>query len=175
MNYVACQGRQGNFHNYHPGMRNQQNHGWRNTQYPNQFQNQNMGASSSGFVPRPHQQQVPPPQENKKQSLEEMFQMYMASNEKVIQQQQTLLQSHGSTLQQHTTLLQNQGASIRNLETRMRQITSSLNTRPYGTLPANTQPNPRTDRMEHCKMITLRSGKELAGSKASEIDESSKG
>ena len=100
VNYVVNQGRQGNFHNYHPGMRNQQNYGWKNTQCPNQFQNQNMGASSLGFVPRPHQQQVPPPpQENKKPSLEEMFQMYMASKEKVIQQQQTLLQSHGSTLQ----------------------------------------------------------------------------
>ena len=60
VNYVANQGRQGNFHNYHPGMNNQQNYGWRNTQYPNQFQNQNMGTFSSGFVPRPHQQQVPP-------------------------------------------------------------------------------------------------------------------
>ena len=57
----------------------------------------------------------------------------------------------------------------------MGQIASSLNTRPYGTLPADTQPNPRTDGTEHCKMITLRSGRELAGSKASNIDESSKG
>ena len=57
----------------------------------------------------------------------------------------------------------------------MGQIVSSLNTRPYGTLPADTQPNPRTDRTEHCKMITLRSGKELAGSKVSNIEKSSKG
>ena len=39
----------------------------------------------------------------------------------------------------------------------MGQISNLLNARPQGTLPSNTETNPR----EHVKAITLQSGKEL--------------
>ena len=55
------------------------------------------------------------------------------------------------------TTLQNQAASIQNLEVQMGQISNLLNARPQGTLPSNTEINPR----KHLKVITLRSGKEL--------------
>ena len=55
------------------------------------------------------------------------------------------------------TKFQNQEASIRNLEVQVEQIAKMLSSRPQGSLPSNTETNPR----KRANAITLRSGKEL--------------
>ncbi|XP_052203119.1 uncharacterized protein LOC127808586 [Diospyros lotus] len=55
------------------------------------------------------------------------------------------------------TKFQNQEASIRNLEVQVGQIAKMLSSRPQGSLPSNTETNPR----EQANAIMLRSGKEL--------------
>ncbi|XP_062114442.1 uncharacterized protein LOC133825529 [Humulus lupulus] len=57
-------------------------------------------------------------------------------------------------------MIQSQVASLRNLEIQLGQLANELRNRPQGTLPSDTK-NPRKDRKEHCKAITLRSGKNL--------------
>ena len=60
-------------------------------------------------------------------------------------------------LKNQDTTLRNHEASIHNLETQVGQIAKLLIERPPGSLPGNTETNPR----EHVKVVTLRSGKEL--------------
>ncbi|KAJ4717074.1 Retrotransposon gag protein [Melia azedarach] len=55
------------------------------------------------------------------------------------------------------TTFQNQAASIRNLEVQVGQLASMMTERQQGSLPSNTETNPR----EHVNAITLRSGKKL--------------
>ncbi|XP_062080623.1 uncharacterized protein LOC133785396 [Humulus lupulus] len=57
-------------------------------------------------------------------------------------------------------VIQSQAASLRNLETQLGQLANELRNRPQGTLPNDTE-NPRNDGKEHCKAVTLRSGKNL--------------
>ncbi|XP_048227256.1 uncharacterized protein LOC125369286 [Ricinus communis] len=68
--------------------------------------------------------------------------------------------STDTRFQQIDSALRNQQASIQNLETQIGQISKMLSERPSGSLPNTTESNPR----EHCKAITLRSGKKLTGS-----------
>ena len=56
------------------------------------------------------------------------------------------------------TNMKNQAAAIHNLEVQMSQISSLLSNRPQGSLPSNTELNPK----EHVKAIMLRSEKVLA-------------
>ena len=60
-------------------------------------------------------------------------------------------------LKNQDTALRNHEASIHNLETQVGQIAKLLSERPPGSLPGNTETNPR----EHLKAVTLRSGREL--------------
>ena len=57
-------------------------------------------------------------------------------------------------------VIQSQAASLRNLEIQIGQLANELRNRPQGTLPSDTE-NPRRDGKEHCKVVTLRSGKNL--------------
>src|SRR5262249_5431755 len=52
---------------------------------------------------------------------------------------------------------QNQDASIKNLETQVGQLAKLMSERAQGTLPSDTELNPK----EHVKAISLRSGKEV--------------
>jgi len=54
--------------------------------------------------------------------------------------------------------LKNQAAAIHNLEVHISQISSMLSNRPHGSLPSNTEVNPK----KYVKAITLRSEKVLA-------------
>ena len=56
------------------------------------------------------------------------------------------------------TNLKNQAAAIHNLEVQMSQNFSLLSNRPQGSLPRNTEVNPK----EHVMAITLRSEKVVA-------------
>ena len=53
------------------------------------------------------------------------------------------------------TRLQNYEASMHNLETQIGQLANLVADRAQGSLPSNTERNPR----EHVKAVTLRSGK----------------
>ena len=72
------------------------------------------------------------------------------------------MQQLASTTQTFITItdinLKNQSAAIHNLEVHMSQISSQLSNRLLGSLPSNTEVNPK----EHVKAITLRREKVLA-------------
>ena len=67
------------------------------------------------------------------------------------------------------TTFQNQAASIRNLEVQMGQIANLLFSRPQGSVPGNTETNPK----EQINAIILRSGKQLEDlpKEAKKVDE----
>ena len=64
-------------------------------------------------------------------------------------------------MQQQATHLNNQAAQLRSLEAQMGQMAKLLTERQPGSLPSNSEVNPRRDGNEHVKAVTLRSGKDL--------------
>ncbi|KAJ0985421.1 hypothetical protein J5N97_003777 [Dioscorea zingiberensis] len=92
------------------------------------------GNPSGGQYP-PGFQHPPKPQE-RKSSLDEMVL-------KIVQDNQATIRSLQVTVQ--------------NLENQMGKMAKTLSERPHGSLPSNTETNPR----EQCKAITLMSGKEI--------------
>ena len=64
-------------------------------------------------------------------------------------------------MQHQATQLNNQVAQLRNLEVQMGQMANLLTKRRSGSLPRNSEVNPRREGNEHVKAVTLRSGKEL--------------
>ncbi|KAM6564131.1 hypothetical protein CsatB_024129 [Cannabis sativa] len=137
-----------NFNRNNNPYSNSYNPAWKH--HPN-FSWGGQGASSSGaqgqgkqsfppgFSQQPRPQQPHQPQGSQTSSLESLMRDYMAKNDAVIQ---------------------SQAASLRNLEVQLGQLANDLKNRPQGTLPSDTE-NPRRDGKEHCKAITLRSGKIL--------------
>ncbi|XP_062104029.1 uncharacterized protein LOC133815176 [Humulus lupulus] len=126
---------------------NSYNPSWR--QHPKfSWSNQGAGPSNSSMPPRPNFPPGYPPQAPQQQamqsgSLENMLKEYIVKNE---------------------AMIQSQAASLRNLENQVGQLANELRNRPHGTLPSDTE-NPRNASNEHCKAVTLRSGKELENSK----------
>ncbi|KAM6589718.1 hypothetical protein CsatA_012323 [Cannabis sativa] len=135
-----------NFNRNNNPYSNSYNPAWKH--HPN-FSWGGQGASSSGaqgqgkqsfppgFSQQPRPQQPHQPQGSQTSSLESLMRDYMAKNDAVIQ---------------------SQAASLRNLEVQLGQLANDLKNRPQGTLPSDTE-NPRRDGKEHCKVVTLRSGK----------------
>ncbi|KAH9769288.1 hypothetical protein KPL71_011944 [Citrus sinensis] len=72
-------------------------------------------------------------------SLEALIKEYIAKNE---------------------TIVQSQAVSLRNLKNQMGQLATSMSSRTQGSLPNNTE-DPRRENKEHCKVINLRSGKNV--------------
>ncbi|XP_031286373.1 uncharacterized protein LOC116145068 [Pistacia vera] len=124
--------------------RQQQDNPYSSTYNPGWQNHPNFSWSNQNAVKPP-----PPgfPQE-KKPNLEELVTKFVSSTE---------------------ARFQNQEASIRNLETRMGQLENLISGRAQGTLPSDTEKNPK----EHVKAITLRSGKEI-GHKEQEKEEAPK-
>ena len=58
-------------------------------------------------------------------------------------------------------MLNNKAAQLRSLEAQMGQMENLLTERQPGSLPSNSEVNPRRDGNEHVKVVTLRSGKDL--------------
>ncbi|XP_070026158.1 uncharacterized protein [Nicotiana sylvestris] len=52
-------------------------------------------------------------------------------------------------------------SAIKNIEVQMGQISMSLNNRPHGTLPADTQINPKDQGLKQLMAVSLRNGKDL--------------
>ena len=65
-------------------------------------------------------------------------------------------------IQNQSTQMNNHAAQLRNLEVQMGQIANILIERQQGSLPSNSEKNPRGEGKEHVKAITLTSGRELA-------------
>ena len=132
--YVGNQNRQNDpFSNtYNPGWRNHPNLGWRSNQ--NVFKPQGNYQQQAFQPPNPPQQKV---------NLEDaLAQLTMNTSQFMARTDATL---------------KSQEASIKNLEVQMGQIANMLNSRQPGTLPSDTERNPR----EYVNAIALRSGKEL--------------
>ncbi|XP_073120605.1 uncharacterized protein [Henckelia pumila] len=113
---------------------NSYNPGWR--QHPN------FSWGGQNNKPYGNQNYSRHPQEEKS-SLEQMMQKFISSTE---------------------TRMQNQDASIKNLENQIGQLAKSISSRYQGTLPSDTEKNPK----EHVKAIELRSGKTVEPEQKSE-------
>ena len=66
-----------------------------------------------------------------------------------------------ANMQHQATQLNNQAAQLRNLEVQMGKMASLYMEKQHGSLPSNSEANPREEGKEYCKAITLRSGREL--------------
>ncbi|XP_062100995.1 uncharacterized protein LOC133806916 [Humulus lupulus] len=126
---------------------NSYNPSWR--QHPNfSWSYQGAGPTNPSMPPRPNfppgyppqaPQQRPQNQAMQSISLENMLKEYIVNNEAMIQSKAT---------------------SLRNLENQVGQLANELRNRRHGTLQSDTE-NLRNVGKEHCKAVTLRSGKEL--------------
>ena len=67
-----------------------------------------------------------------------------------------------ANMQHQATQLNNQATQLRNLEVQIGQMANLLTERQPGSLPSNSEVNPRRERNEHVKAVTLRSSRELA-------------
>ena len=65
-------------------------------------------------------------------------------------------------MQHQATQLNNQAAQLSNLKVQMGQMANLLTERQSGSLPSNSEVDPRREGNEHIKAVTLRSGRELA-------------
>ena len=72
-----------------------------------------------------------------------------------------LMKSHDKFENETRTSLNNQVAQLRNLEVQMGQMASLLSERQQGNFPSTSEVNPRREGKEHCKAVTLRSGRTL--------------
>ena len=127
-----------------------QGQGWRNNQYNQNNQgygwrnNQNNGLSTRANEPPPE----------KKLDLEQALAQMLTSHS-------AFMNETKANMQQQATQLNNQAAQLRSLEAQMGQMANLLTERQQGSLPSNSEINPRGEGKEYCKAITLRSGKEL--------------
>ena len=94
----------------------------------------------------------PPPE--KKPDLEQALAQMLTSHS-------AFMNETKANMQQQATQLNNQAALLRNLEVQMGQMANLLTERQPGSLPSNSEVNPRRDGNEHVKAVMLRSGKEL--------------
>ena len=102
---------------YNPGWRSHPNFSWSNP------------TAQGGTLLEPGFQRPPPPSQEKKPNLEELMMKFIQTSETRQQSMETTLRNHG--------------ASIHNLETQVGQIAKLLSERPQGSLPGNTEVNPR--------------------------------
>ncbi|KAH9680322.1 hypothetical protein KPL71_026505 [Citrus sinensis] len=142
INYMGSFNRQNQDNPYS----NTHNPRWR--QHPNfswSYQNQTAAAPSGqnrpAQLPGFYQQNQEQRSINNDQlsSLEGLIKDYIVKNEAVVQS--------------HTV-------SLRNLENQIGQLATALSNRPQGSLPSNIE-DPRREGKEHCKVINLRSRKDV--------------
>ena len=94
----------------------------------------------------------PPPE--KKVDLEQALAQMLTSHS-------AFMNETKANIQQQATQLNNQATQLRNLVVQMGQMANLLTKRQPGSLPSNSEVNPRRDGNEHVKAVMLRSGKEL--------------
>ncbi|KAG9449976.1 hypothetical protein H6P81_009941 [Aristolochia fimbriata] len=144
-NYVSnfCRSNDPYSNTYNPGWRNHPNFSWsNNNQQPNTQQPIAQTRPPPGF-------QIVAQEPEQKSNLEDMISKILTNQEK------------------GEARFQNQEASIRNLEIQMGQLANAISGRNHGTLPSNSETNPR----EQIKAITLRSGKVLEEQQHTQVEE----
>ena len=73
----------------------------------------------------------------------------------------TFMNETKANMQNQATQLNKKAAQLRNLEVQMGQMASLLTKRQHGSFPSNSEANPREEGKQYCKVITLRSRREL--------------
>ena len=129
-----------------------QGQGWRNNQNHNNQNSQGYGWRNNQNSMPSNRVSEPPPE--KKVDLEQDLAQMLTSHS-------AFMNETKANMQQQATQLNNQAAQLRNLEVQMGQMANLLTERQSGSLPSNSEVNPRRDGYEHVKAATLRSGKEL--------------
>ena len=134
----------------------------------NSYQNQNQGQgwcnnqhnqNNQGYGWRNNQNNMPSNRANeapseKKLDLEQALAQMLTSHS-------AFMNETKENMQQQATQLNNQAAQLRSLEAQMGQMANLLKGWQPGSLPSNSEVNPRRNGNEHVKAVTLRSGKEL--------------
>ena len=129
-----------------------QGQGWRNNQNQNSKNNQGYGwRNNQNNMPSNQANETP---SEKKLDLEQALAQMLTSHS-------AFMNETKANMQQQATQLNNQAAQLRSLEAQMGQMANLLTERQPGSLPSNSEVNPRRDGNEHVKAVTLRSGKEL--------------
>ena len=129
-----------------------QGQGWRNNQNQNSQNNQGYGLRNNQNN-TPLNRTSEPPSE-KKVDLEQALAQMLTSHS-------AFMNETKANMQQQATQLNNQAAQLRSLEAQLGQMANLLTERQPGSLPRNSEVNPRRDGNEHVKAVMLRSGKEL--------------
>ena len=129
-----------------------QGQGWRNNQNQNSQNNQGYGWRNNQNN-MPSNRANEPPSE-KKLDLEQALTQMLTSHS-------AFMNETKANMQQQATQLNNQAAQLRSLEAQMGQMANLLTERQPGSLPSNSEVNPRRDGNEHVKAVMLRTGKEL--------------
>ncbi|XP_039128945.1 uncharacterized protein LOC120265098 [Dioscorea cayenensis subsp. rotundata] len=122
---------------YNPGWRNHPNFSWGQQQ-------QHRPPQPQGLPPQPLQQP------EKKFTTEDVLARFMISTE-------AKFVNINNQFAEVNTVLRNVQASIQSLENQVGKLARANLERPPGSLPSNTENNPR----EHLKAVTLRSGKQV--------------
>ncbi|KAH9750390.1 hypothetical protein KPL71_013860 [Citrus sinensis] len=133
VNYMGSFNRQNQSNPYS----NTYNPRWR--QHPNfswSYQNQTVAVPNKFYQQNQEQRSI---NNDQLSSLEGLIKDYIVKNEAVVQ-------SHS--------------VSLRNLENQIGQLATALSNRPQCSLPSNTE-DLRREGKEHCKVINLRSGKDV--------------
>ena len=129
-----------------------QGQGWRNNQNQNSQNNQGYGwRNNQNNMPSNRANETP---SEKKLDLEQALAQMLTSHS-------AFMNETKANMQQQATQLNNQAAQLRSLEAQMGQMANLLTERQPGSLPSNSEVNPRRDGNEHVKVVTLRSGREL--------------
>ncbi|XP_062113989.1 uncharacterized protein LOC133824999 [Humulus lupulus] len=129
---------------YHPGLRNHENFSYAN--------NKNVLQPPPGFNSQPQQE--------KKQSLEDILGTFILESNKRFGKNEARLDN----IETHMT---NMGASMNKIETQVGQLANAVNSNQKGSFPSDTVVNPK----ESCQAVSLRSGKVL---KEGDVQASSK-
>ncbi|XP_073057404.1 uncharacterized protein [Primulina eburnea] len=118
---------------YHPSLRNHENFSYAN--------NKNVLNPPPGFNTQKREG---------KPSFEDLVGTFVTESGKRMARTE-------SRLDNMETHMGNMGATMKSLETQIGQLANALKDQNRGQFPSNTEVNPR----EHCKAVTLRSGKEI--------------
>ena len=129
-----------------------QGQGWRNNQNQNSQNNQGYGwRNNQSNMPLNRTSETP---SKKNLDLEQALAHMLTSHS-------AFMNETKANMQHQATQLNNQAARLRSLEAQMGQMANLLTERQPGSLPSNSEVNPRRDGNEHVKAVTLRSGKDL--------------
>ncbi|XP_070022508.1 uncharacterized protein [Nicotiana sylvestris] len=155
MNYVS---------NYGGQIQSGQNLGQQNQSYKPvqpQHNNGNMGAMQPYNNVAPYQRPQGYNNQNQHQGYHPPQQQHGARQEDVFARLEAMMQQVIGSNAKMGERLDAHESAIKNIEVQMGQISISLNNRPHGTLPADTQVNPKDQGLKQLMAVSLRNGRDL--------------